>query len=110
MGGGGGGGGGVEEREQRAGKLYNLLKCQSWSHVHLPAGYRAAQCGWALVYDSPASDNERKKSSKSSKRRGSGSSGSGGDGPSCDVEGLRARKKAQCLCIYAPRRGILEVS
>lgn len=49
------------------------------------------------------------KAVKSSRRRGSNSSRTGKGSSSCDGEGLAGRKKAQCLCIYAPRRGILEV-
>ena len=49
------------------------------------------------------------KAVKSSRRRGSNSSRTGKGSSSRDGEGLAKRKKAQCLCIYAPRRGILEV-
>lgn len=49
------------------------------------------------------------KAVNSSRRRGSNSSRTGKGSSSRDGEDLAGRKKAQCLCIYAPRRGILEV-
>ncbi len=52
-------------------------------------GYRDAQCGWLLVHDTPHSSGRGKR-----KRP-----------PTVTPH----TKKAQCLCIYAPRRGIVEV-
>ena len=76
-------------------------------HNILSSGYRDAQCGWTLVYDTTTDDAEkrRKVSKVGSKRLAPGTSSSKSS-PSQDLAG---KKKAQCLCIYAPRRGILEV-
>ena len=76
-------------------------------HNILPSGYRDAQCGWTLVYDTATDDAEkrRKVSKVGSKRSAPGTSSS----KSSSSQDLAGKKKAQCLCIYAPRRGILEV-
>ena len=73
------------------------------------SGYRDAQCGWSLVFENDDTVGDGK-AVKSSRRRGSDSTRTGKGSSSHDGEGLAERKKAQCLCIYAPRRGILEVS
>ena len=57
-------------------------------------GYREAQCGWLLVHDTPPSSTRSVKRSQRERKPSS--------------TGVN-RKKAQCLCIYAPRRGIVEV-
>lgn len=57
--------------------------------VYFPPGYRDAQCGWLLVNETLPPSQTR-----SGKRETMGAEG----------------KKAQCLCIYASRRGIVEVS
>ena len=76
----------------------------------LPAGYRDAQCGWSLVYDTTADSAERRKISKVGKRQAPSGSTSSKSGKASTSQDLALKKKAQCLCIYAPRRGILEVT
>ena len=77
----------------------------SFTRTILFSGYRDAQCGWTLVYDTAADDAERRKVSKVGGKRPAPSSSS----KSSPAQDLASKKKAQCLCIYAPRRGILEV-
>lgn len=65
-----------------------LLDCGSVVVRRMWKGYRDAQCGWLLVHETlPKTSPSGKKTPKPS----------------------TALRKAQCLCIYAARRGIVEL-
>jgi hypothetical protein len=84
-----------------------LLENHSMTIRRMWKGYRDAQTGWLLVQDStsdpPSSGRQHKRkkgqsSSSSSSSRGRERSSPGETG-----------KRAQCLCLYLPRRGLLEL-
>ncbi|XP_064392664.1 rab3 GTPase-activating protein non-catalytic subunit-like isoform X2 [Halichondria panicea] len=65
-----------------------LLECEGLVVRRMWKGYRDAQCGWLLVHDTPSTGRGKRKRT-----------------PTVSPH----TKKAQCLCIYAPRRGIVEL-
>ena len=67
-------------------------------------GYRDAQTGWLLVQDSTSEPSTGGRQHK--RKKGRSSSSSGGRERSLPGE---TGKRAQCLCLYLPRRGLLEV-
>ena len=76
-----------------------LLDSMEFVVVRMWKGYRNAQCGWIEVVEEDAPEGD-------SRERGSGEDGK----EAVRGEGRRCAQTALCLCIFAPRRGILEVS
>lgn len=76
-----------------------LLDALEFVVVRMWKGYRNAQCGWIEVVEEDALEGD-------SRKRGSGEDGKG----AVRGEARRCAQTALCLCIFAPRRGILEVS
>lgn len=76
-----------------------LLDAMEFVVLRMWKGYRNAQCGWIEVGEEDAPGG------------GSGENVSGEDGREAGRRGgRRCAQLALCLCIFAARRGILEVS